>query len=130
MGNIVTLNGQEISLISIGKTNHLTDAQRALLELMHDCVKKNKPLDWSKMVLFYSSNVKSAFITRQNTFKKNANGHWVYEEVEKDIVAIYKKQSYEWSGYIRPSIRQWFATNIGSMVLKGSILALPVIEID
>jgi hypothetical protein len=131
--NIVTLNGNEITLIKVGINNQLNQRQKALLEMMYHCLDNKKPFNWDAMVSFYSKNVKKQYekyeydydFTPGGRFRKINEGY-----VKYDIVKEYKANSHVWSYYIRQVIRQWFANNIGSMVLKGSILALPIIELD
>lgn len=130
--NIVTLNGSEITLIKVGINNQLNTKQKALLEMMYKCMTDKIPFNWDAMVDFYIKNCKSKYNyysydydwDSPNISKKNQ------KYIDYDIKKCYKENNTMWSYNIKPSIRQWFATNIGSMVLKGSILALPVIELN
>jgi hypothetical protein len=129
MVNIATLNGKEISLIKINVNSQLNTKQKALLMMLHKCMTDNRSFNWDYMVEFYVKNVKKNYPRYRydinwDTMKK------INERYDKiDIKKSYLSNDNNW-WFIKQSIRQWFATNIGSMVLKGSILALPIIEID
>ena len=127
------LNGKEISVIKVGINNQLNAKQKALLEMLGDCLSENKPFNWDSMVEFYCKNVKSVYENYDYDYDFFTSGSFRKTNeryVKHDILKAYKNDESLWSWKIKPSIRQWFATNIGSMVLKGSILALPIIEID
>ena len=59
MKHEIVLNGQAIALMSVGINNQLTKRQKGLLKLLHECLKKNKPLNWDLMVKFFIKNVDS-----------------------------------------------------------------------
>ncbi len=121
MTNEIVLNGKAIALMSVGINNQLNTKQQALLKLLHECLKKNKPLNWDLMVKFFVENVDSTGCDYNYDTK---------EYVYFDIMKSYKNYDDDWIYGTRTRIRQWFANNMGSMILKGSILALPVIEIN
>jgi len=122
MENVLTLNGKAISLIRINTNSNLNGKQKALLKLLHKCLKDNTPLDWKLMVNFYVKNVDNISGRDWNSLlQKYTNG--------TPILPHFEKLDSNWIYYIKPKIRQWFATNMGSMILKGAILALPVIEL-
>jgi len=125
MSNIITLNGKAISLMSVGINNQLNVKQQALLKVLHKCLKSNIPLNWNSMVKFYIKSVDSEYSTYDWNRKTQQ-----YEVISYSVAKVYKSQDDTWTYGLKPRIRQWFATNMGSMILKGSILALPVIEIN
>lgn len=129
MGNIVTLNGKEISLISIGKTNNLTDKQQMILDALYDCMQKNVAMNWDVMVGVYKNANGYPKEVEERFYDRNLS-KWSWRMVIKDPSISYKNKDDNWIYWFKPKIRQWFATNMGSMILKGAILALPVIEID
>ncbi len=120
MTNEIVLNGKAIALMSVGINNQLNTKQQALLKLLHECLKKNEPLNWDLMIDFYIKNV------------DNYHSHYVwngFNDYTVTKILIDKNKINDTYG-LKPRIRNWFATNMGSMILKGSILALPVIEIN
>ena len=127
--DVIKINDKPISLIRIGNAN-LTDAQKALLKILYKCLKKNISFNWEHMIDFYVKNVKSTQVITVFTGVWNEYNRAVYKSKTVSIIKEYKNNTTTWSYYIKPRIRMWFANNIGSMVLKGSILALPVIEIN
>jgi hypothetical protein len=129
MSNIVTLNGQEIQLMKVGINNQLNGKQKKLLSTLHDCLKQNTPLNWEIMVKLYCEVNNYPKDERDNYYNREI-GKWQYRIVLSDPLKNFKNKDDKWTYHFKPKIRQWFANNIGSMVLKGSILALPVIEID
>ncbi len=132
MSDVITFNGNEINLIKVGINNQLNAKQKALLKTMYDCLQNNRPFNWDLMVVFYSNNVKKMYEKYEYEYDwdspslKKTNQRYI----SYNITVEYAKNTSLWSYYIKPSIRQWFCTNIGSMVLKGSVLALPVIELE
>jgi hypothetical protein len=129
MSDIITVNGKEISLIKVNVNSRLTKGQETLLNAMYVCLKDNKPLNWDLMVEIYSKVNNYPKEVEERVFNRQMR-EMEWKMVHKDIVKIYKENGDDWIYGFKPKIRQWFATNIGSMVLKGSLLALPVIEID
>lgn len=134
--SVITLNGKEIKVNGVGINNQLTAKQKALLILINKCVEDNDPLNWDKMVDFYSDT---------HNYPKEII-HDAYDWVGDSIVYYKKKKMTDlrairkdymekgedngWTWYWAPRIRQWFANNMGSMILKGSLIALPIIELE
>ena len=129
MSTVISLNGKEISLTKINLNSRLTKGQDTILNALHFCLKENKPLNWDLMVEIYSKANNYPKEVSENAFDRTTR-EWKCRMVHKDIIKIYKENGDDWIYAFKPRIRQWFATNIGSMVLKGSILALPIIEIE
>jgi hypothetical protein len=124
MSNLITLNGNEISLIRIGINNNLNKKQQAILEMMHKCITDKTSFNWDAMVNLYSKLHPDTNVTKYNHSTRT------YYNIKINIQEEYQANSDFWTHREKRKIRGWFATNIGSMVLKGSILALPIIELD
>lgn len=101
----------------------LTPQQSQLLIFLKDKVHSNSQITRDDILDFYLKNVKKSSGYKKHLQRYNhALGIWEYTgETE---IRLWKN---EWN--IKIQAIQWFKNNLGSVILKGKILILPVIEI-
>lgn len=122
-----------IKSLSIQTTNQLqllNKGQTGLLKLMSDCIKDDKMLTMDLIVGCYYDNVKKVYIEHNWKYissdpKINTREHYTNEY---NIKKEYLKNSFIWKYTLRGRIRSWLINNIGILVLKGKIIAIPIIE--
>jgi hypothetical protein len=66
------------------------------------------------------------------TAKRNASGYGIFMDEDGEKRYRRAKSKEEWfSSHCYPSLSvTWFKNNLGAAILKGRILAIPVIELD
>lgn len=97
----------------------LSKPQNGLLNLITDAVVNNKIISMDEIVYCYCKFV------RHNYYHP-----WEAIETEYIILKEYKKQSHVWTYRLRGLIKSWFVNTIGTLVLKGKLIVLPIIEIE
>jgi len=126
-----------------------TDAQIALLKRMNQCVKANIPLPYEDVrdIYFYLVRAKG----KRKDYVK-IEERWNAEKVDESLVngsncywfnrsgydygniplkyGYYKTETYINNWLWKETVTQWFRVNIGSMVLKNMLVAIPVIDLD
>jgi len=99
-----------------------TNAQSALLKKMNACIKSGKRLSYDDVRYIYLLHV-----VCQGDKKRRVDIYF-----DKNVVAWKywnrKDRPHEW--VIKERLLQWLRLNIGSMVLKNMLVAIPVIDID
>ncbi len=109
---------------NVGKDT-LTPAQTALLKLMQEKIEAKIPIDSEDIVNIYIKEIK----------KKETYRQYKYLYFDNKYGSIYSQTEYEIRTYrddwdIKVISRQWFKLNIGSVIIKGRLLVVPIIEID
>lgn len=101
----------------------LTKPQQGLLNLINEAVLSKKTLSMDDIVLCYYNNV-----------RKSYEHPWPHVDFDKekvyDVMKEYKKQSFTWTYRLRSLVKGWFINTIGTLVLKGKLIVLPIIEIE
>lgn len=97
--------------------NNLTRGQSLLMNLLKDAIEQKKPVTRDDIAECY---IKSVAPSGSKTMWVWDNGKYTHAFVPL------KKDS--WS--VKTKSIQWFKLNLGSCILKGKLLAIPVIEID
>ena len=96
----------------------LTKGQQMLLNLLSEKLKNNEPITKEDVTDLYI-NVQCPK-RRAYRYGQLPDGTWGM--MEKDI------DNTDWT--MRYSSRQWFKNNLGSCIVKGKLLAIPVIDIS
>jgi len=100
---------------------NITKAQRLILDLLHNKISENKPITRDEINSLYlqcTSNDGYKYFWRQGEVSP---GVMKYGNFKTHISRINPD-------HVRTQARQWFAINLGSCILKGKILAIPIIE--
>lgn len=104
---------------------YLTRGQRAIIALMNTCIQENRVLTRQDIIrTWIQCNCREGQWYKYQTTEPylDANGNlgrrWVFRERLADVNGSAE----------RFKALPWFRNNIGSCVLKGGLLAIPVIE--
>lgn len=128
-----SINGG-LAIDTTGQLPSLTKAQKALLVLIRNCVEQQKPLSVDDMILLYYNNIrKTISIGMDWYYPKDENGNSKYSYGRyaryetKDILECWKAGEEIWR--FRTTIRHWFVSNIGILVIKNQLVVVPTIEL-
>lgn len=118
-----------LQVITTGQLPKMSDGQIGLLRIIRKCVEDKKPLAFELIVRCYYDNVRKFYYRSYG---------WDFEK--KDYTGYHKLDIWEMFtgketrsnfGYsVKPSIRQWFVSTIGILVVKNQLVVIPTIEID
>ncbi len=109
----------EIKPVSFDRSlRGVTHRQTLILKLLSDRLKEGSPVTKADIRDIYArSHSEDGFaFVRQYC---NIDGVWGYHKVRVDLRT-------HWRG--ETNAMQWFKTNLGSCIIKGKLLAIPVIE--
>lgn len=123
------------------KEKQISFSQIHILKLINKCIKENKVLSMIDIIECYQIAVKKNHCIFKTTwYDKDGKRltHYREELKEKvDIMIIYKAYlandnskfyASQWSYKLRNLIRTWFTNNVGILVIKGKLIAIPIIE--
>lgn len=126
-----------LQIQTTGSLPKLSNGQSGLYKAIQKAVYQNKPITMDDIVDLYCKFVRSNYVVARS------KGVWVLEgnrEVYKgskfshydeyDVKKEYKNKTSTWHYTLRALIRQWFVNNIGTLVLKGMLIALPIINVE
>jgi hypothetical protein len=108
-------------------TVKMTTGQTALLNLLKSKAESKEMISRKDIISFYIEHVKGGDIYKSYGSKPHPNPEYTYRVVDWDNFTLKR-----WSDQrnISSQALQWFRQNLGSCILKGKLLAIPVIEID
>lgn len=104
----------------------LTDAQSSLISLLKKKAVKMEAITRDELLDFYIKNVKGSENYRVYGRKPHPNPEIPYMIPDYDNYTDRQWREY-WN--IRALAITWFKTNLGACILKGKLLAIPVIEL-
>lgn len=127
------MSTEALSIQSTLQIAKLNLGQHTLLTAITSAVNNRKPLTFDDILDCYCRGVRRIYQREVYNYIDISPNNWRkefdrYEEF--DIKTEYKKNSALWTYTLRPLVKQWFVNNIGTLVIKGKLLVLPVIEID
>lgn len=128
--NGVVKNISALSIVTTGQLPKLTKGQFALLKVIRECVYKTTPLSFDLIVEVYYYNVRKSFSLGEGWHRTNPddwNSGRYTEYVKYDILECWKKQDKLY--YFKNSIRTWFVSNIGILVIKNQLVIIPTIDL-
>lgn len=105
-----------LQIIQNDNKERLTNGQKALLNVIKDCVEKKIPISFDLIVAIYYTNIS----TTQKTW---SGGKY-------DIMQEYINKTTVFQYYCRPKIKTWFVQNIGILVIKNELIVIPTIDIE
>lgn len=108
-----------LQLLTQNQLVPINKAQQGLLNLIIDAVDAKKVITMNDIVNCYCVHVRS-----------NYYHPWDAKNIEYKVKDEFKKQSYVWTYRLRALVKQWFVGTIGTLVLKGKLIVLPIIEIE
>lgn len=98
-----------------GSLSSLTVGQRNLLALLSEHLKNGQPITRDDIAECYIKSI-----------APNGKRTWVYKDGRYQHVHVFFKKDM-WS--VRTKSIMWFKQNLGSCIIKGKILAIPVIDV-
>lgn len=104
--------------IDIGR-NALTDGQKNILEMMQKHLSEKRPITRDDILNCWIKTAAPLGFLREYDYK-NIDGTYKYIPVDRPVRECYG---------INSKSLQWFKVNIGTCIVKGKILAIPIIEI-
>lgn len=117
----------DLKPIPIGSNGiKLTQNQSNLLTFLKSRIVHNKPITRKCILNFYISYVKGSEFYASPIYdyvERNGEKIWAWTGKNKDA-----RWRDEWN--IENQAITWFSSNLGKCILKGKIIALPVIEIE
>lgn len=121
-----------LQIMTTGQLPSLTRAQKALLKLIKVCVEQGKPLTVDDMILLYYNNIRKTVAVGKDWYypkdEKGNNRYGRYSYYEQiDILNAWKKGEEVWR--FRTTIRHWFVSNIGILVIKNQLVIVPTIDL-
>ncbi len=118
---------KKLNAVSFESASHkLTDAQKALLKLLSEKLKKKEILDRDEILEFYLKHIKKDETYQERVTRYGYDARGNHTEYYTGEVKILKWRDHS---DIRAVSTAWFKTNLGSVILKGKLFIIPVIEI-
>jgi hypothetical protein len=102
----------------------MTERQVALLALLNKGITEKRPVTREEIINFYVEWSYPDGQIWENYVESNPTGGYHYKR-RKVPLDLYRHRY-----TINPAAIQWFKSNLGACILKGKLLAIPVIEID
>jgi hypothetical protein len=103
-----------------------TQGQFALVNFLKTKVEKGEIITRDDIVDFYIANVKGSEYYKVYGLKPHSNPEYRHSVIDYDNYSVKKwRDKYN----IKTTALMWFRNNLGSCILKGKLLAIPVIEI-
>lgn len=100
--------------------NDLTKGQTLLLQLLVNKLETKTPITKEDIETCYIQSVSNNGIKKIFTLESNGIGGYHYRNIDTDLKTHWATKS---------KSLQWFKMNLGSCILKGKLLVIPVIEI-
>lgn len=128
-------NKSEVNAISFNLNNgglKYTNGQLKLLQLFNNKILSKEPVTKDEIISVYFDY--GAQWNRIYLHSDFGIPEWVERKIWNEKgVSIHYKEYIKWRGYcpymiMRPTI-MWFKNNIGALVLKGALVAIPVLQI-
>ena len=100
----------------------MTKGQKNLLKMLSNALETNTPISREDIFNCWAKQYPNKQSIREVSKFDWENNKWVYNHVKYKI---------EWeNGYDKTTSMAWFKNNLGSCILKGKLLAIPVINIE
>jgi len=106
----------------------LTLGQHELLSQIVRCTKNFEPLTMRMVVDCYVKSRGSDTFTYSDWDWNFETGKREYFEVSFSITECFERRSPKWTYRMRALIKQWLISNIGALVIKNKLIAIPIIE--
>jgi hypothetical protein len=100
------------------KLNKITDGQKRILNLLNENIKSGEPITMNQIIDIYFQTVSD----NGDTIRIRYNLGWEQK--------TYCKYADKNDPEIRIKAINWFKNNLGSCIIKGRLLAIPIIEIE
>ncbi len=110
---------QGLQLITQNQLVTLSKPQNGLLSLIIDAINNKNAITMHDIVDCYCKYIRC-----------NYYDPWDAESKEYMIKEEFKKHSHVWTYRLRSLIKSWFVNTIGTLVLKGKLMVLPIIKIE
>ncbi len=104
----------------------MNSAQTALINFIKDKADKGEVITKDDLLDFYVREVKGSEYYKAYGTKPHPNPQYTHQITDYDNYTL-KLWRLEWN--IKSQAIQWFKNNLGGCILKGKLLAIPVIEI-
>lgn len=104
----------------------MTDAQSALIIFIKENAEKGEIITRDKLLDFYIEKVKGSEHYKVYGQKPHPNPIYTHMITDYDNYKL-KKWRDDWN--IKTQAIQWFKNNLGACILKGKLLAIPIIEV-
>lgn len=114
-----------LQIQTYGGLTKLTTGQASLLKTITQAISNNRSLTWDDIVNAYCKGVRRKYT---GGYYREGIKNYLYEDI--DIKQEYEKLSSCWVYSLRPLIKQWFLTTIGTLVIKNQLAVIPLIEIQ
>lgn len=110
----------------LAHAERLTGNQQLLMDLLLDNLKAGEPVTMDKII--------AAYFKADTWYAKSTRDEGVTIYVYDHVIGKYTNQRVPWT---HPSARStveframsWFRSNLGSCIVKGKLIAIPVIDI-
>jgi len=114
-----------LQIQTYGQMVKLTKGQKGLLDVITKRVLSKETLTWDDIVDTYCNCIRKTYTGGYYSERTRT-----YAYTDKNIKEEYKNYSYCWSGTLRPLIKGWFLTSIGTLVIKNQLAVIPLIEVE
>lgn len=109
------------------KKDVLREVEKKLILLLRESIEKSKPITKDIILDFYIKNIKKSETYKTYGKKPHPDYRYTFQVTDYDNYKIHK---YRDDYNIKTIALQWFKANLGSVIIKGKILIIPIIEID
>lgn len=108
----------------------LTDSQKALLAKIIHCIDNNVPLTFRDAITIYRDHVRSTIEVNDSTLeyvktKRTIRKVFISKTKKVDLLEHWDKKA---DGHLRAQVRAWLSANLGMLIIKNKLIAVPVIE--
>lgn len=125
---------QALSIFRHASPN-LTGGQMVLMEMLNECYSKGIPITRDHVIRAYfkampenAARIRRIYKCKDNPENPNGPRIFWYEERRSDDPEVLDDY---WEGHrVNTCAYAWFRNNLGSCIVKGRLVAIPVIEIE
>lgn len=126
MKKLEKVKNSALSIQTTSQLIKLTKGQNILLKNIDSSLSKQKPITLEEIVKMYCNGVSK---THTKSHYKYDSGSCRFDKyTTHDIYESYRNNDSLFKYTLRPRIKTWFINSIGSLVVKGKLLIIPVIE--
>lgn len=124
---MTTIAKKPASVMSLSlHEDNLTSAQKALLKLLQTKLTKKEVITKEDILTLYLLEVKGSETYRKYGTKPHPNPEYTHRITDYDNYTTHKwREVYG----IQNTAVNWFKNNLGSCIIKGKLLVIPVIEL-
>lgn len=127
MNEIAKVSNLQPASFDDRRQNELTDAQKNLIQLLIDKAESKEVIKRQDLIDFYILNVKKSETYKEYGTKPHPNPIYTHRITDYDNFRV-KEWRKAWNIWTHAS--QWFKLNLGICILKGKLLAIPVIDVQ